>query len=460
MNQRRAMSLDWVKRLETSLQDLVNFEKSIEFLLSDLQRQDERLVGLVSGGHSSFTENIRRRVDRYTTNIGREPIDESAYWQHVHSGLQGLLEVLREHPVLDRAMHNSDGELVIGLDMSVHRKARHQVRFMMMSLVDYAVQYTPRAAADAFAKLINEGERQELNSYEMVLFRGLDVAGTERISRDLLVIPWEEVRQYIPDTAVQSLLGRDNKVNGLPIAAIASPAKWGPLFVPESLDFEGNWPGRSESIRDDALLFINLLSMTHGLGLQSTEYIYSGIEQAVESLVGTAPSFGMSQMLAHEHHSNLAVPKKPQMSIAKFAEAKSLFKKVQGAPARQRLALSRLASSLSRTGPFAELDGIVDVAIALEAMYEVNPPEQTYRLATRASYFLEGCPERRVSTYETVRDFYRARSTIVHGGKGNVGQALESGLDIAQRSLTKLLLEGGPSNYAEWDELVISGAAK
>ena len=95
--------------------------------------------------------------------------------------------------------------------------------------------------------------------------------------------------------------------------------------------------------------------------------------------------------------------------------------------------------------------------IALEAMYQVGPPEQTYRLATRASYFLEESAESRIATYKAVRDFYKARSTIVHGGTGDEGDVLNGSLDIAWRTLTKLVLEGGPSSFTDWDELVIAG---
>ncbi len=414
-------------------------------------------MGLSSRTYGDFTENIRGRVDRYHAVIGREPRDDSAYWQGVHSRVNGLVDVLREHPVLDRAIYTFDGELMIGLDMSVKRLPRQQVCFMVVDLVDYAVEHNPQVAANAFARLIDEGERQELISYEMVLFRGMHVESTHEISQDLSLIPWEEARQYIPDIAVQSLLGMDNRADGLPIGAVACPARWGPAIVPEDYDFEGAWPDRPRSFRDDALLFINLLSVTHGLGLQSTGYIYNGVGREIERLVGNAPSSWSSRMGTRGGNTKMVVPAAPELLMERFSEAKRLFPRMHEAPGRLRLALSRLASSLSRSGGHAVFDGIVDVAIALEAMYQVGPPEQTYRLATRASYFLEESAESRIATYKAVRDFYKARSTIVHGGTGGEGDVLNASLDIARRTLTKLVLEGGPSSFPDWDELVIAG---
>ena len=460
MNNENVSPADWCERLRARLEDIVNFEKSIELLLRDLQRQDERLLGLSNSTDSDFTENIRRRVKRYSTAVGREPRDDSAYWQNVHSNLNGLLDVLREHPVMERAIYTYEGELVIGIDMFVSRRPRQQVRFMVVGLVDFAVEHTPRCAVSAFDRLISEGERRELNSYEMVLFRGLNVERPQRISEDLCLIPWEEARQYIQDIAVRSLLGNDYRIDDLPIAAIASHANWGPLFVSEKFDFEGDWPDSPKSIRDDALLFINLLSVTHRLGLQGIGYTYNGVSRDIDRLIGSDPSFSPPSMFMHNLNFSLDNPKGPQMSMDKYAGAKKLFPKVREAPERLKLALSRLASSLSRAGPFSELDGIIDVAIALEAMYDVNPPELTYRLATRASHYLEDNAEGRISIYHSVRTFYRARSNIVHGGIRREVQIFDAGLETARRTLTKLLLEGGPSNSTEWDELVIFGEAK
>ena len=54
----------------------------------------------------------------------------------------------------------------------------------------------------------------------------------------------------------------------------------------------------------------------------------------------------------------------------------------------------------------------------------------------------------------------RPRSSIVHGGTGDEADVLDAGFDIARRTLSKLILEGGPSNFSDWDELVIAGGAE
>ena len=98
----------------------------------------------------------------------------------------------------------------------------------------------------------------------------------------------------------------------------------------------GAWPDRPRSLRDDALFFINLLSVTHGLGLQSTGYIYDGVEREIERLVGNAPSSWSSRMGTRGGHANMVVPAAPELSMARFSEAKRLFLRMHEAPGRLR----------------------------------------------------------------------------------------------------------------------------
>ena len=249
----------------------------------------------------------------------------------------------------------------------------------------------------------------------------------------------------------------DSRTDSRPIAAIASPSRCGPVFVPSNYDFDGAWPERPRSIRDDALIFIDLLSLTHGVGLQTTGYTYTDVERKIERLLGRDISHRPSTMSERGGRSSIRMPSKPGVSVDKLSEAVQVLSKMRKSTSGLRLALSRIASSLSRSGPLAELDSIVDIAISLEAMYRVGPPEQRYRLAMRASCFLEDRPENRKAIHQTVRNFYKARSAIVHGGTGDIKSVLVSGREIASRTLTKLALEGGPSKFEDWDDLVISG---
>ena len=77
-------------------------------------------------------------------------------------------------------------------------------------------------------------------------------------------------------------------------------------------------------------------------------------------------------------------------------------------------ALRRLASSVSRTGRFRLEDSILDLSIALEMMYSIDN-EMTYKLGTRAGYFLGDSAQERNRMFDIVKRLYDRRSDIVHG---------------------------------------------
>ena len=79
------------------------------------------------------------------------------------------------------------------------------------------------------------------------------------------------------------------------------------------------------------------------------------------------------------------------------------------------LAVSRLAGSIQRTGGrFAVQDRILDVAIALEMMYELRRGG-SFTLTTRAGHFLADSIDDRLAVAKRARALYRTRNAIVHG---------------------------------------------
>ena len=247
------------------------------------------------------------------------------------------------------------------------------------------------------------------------------------------------------DMTARSLLGMGIRIDSAPIGAVVSPAKWGPVIVPAKFDFASNWPDRPESFRDDALLLIDLIAVTHESAVQSAECSYDGVAEEIERLVGMKPFRMELPGGMPEHIYKIAAPTKPKTLAEQFLEAVTLFPKLRNGDDRLRLALSRLASSLYRPGPLAADDKVIDVVIALEMMCRAGS-EVSYRVATRASYFLEESVKGRLVIYESVKTLYKTRSSIVHGRAAHTQDAFEAGFSIARRILRKLALEGGPSN--------------
>ena len=104
-------------------------------------------------------------------------------------------------------------------------------------------------------------------------------------------------------------------------------------------------------------------------------------------------------------------------------------------------------------------DKVVDVAIALEGMYELPKQKKSRKLQERVSGFLGTDPDDRRRTREIVRNVYDARSGIVHSDSKRVSlfrydAAFVKGFDLARRTLLKLLHEGPPD---DWEKLGAAG---
>ena len=155
-----------------------------------------------------------------------------------------------------------------------------------------------------------------------------------------------------------------------------------------------------------------------------------------------------------------SVYRTPGPRIEALAEARTAYGE-RKCPRYGKLApvVARLAEALARDGRFAAEDRILDVAIALERMYELGGGEISYKMRTRASWFLGRDSENRVRVKKSIADFYGVRSEIVHNRKKQVSaeryrEAFETGFEIAARTLFKLLKDGPPG---DWEELVIAG---
>ena len=117
------------------------------------------------------------------------------------------------------------------------------------------------------------------------------------------------------------------------------------------------------------------------------------------------------------------------------------------------LAVRRVASSLSPPlGKFGMEDRLIDVSVAMEAMYgPLKTGKIGRKLKSRASCLLaQG--EDRADIEETVGHFYKTRSDIVHGDEPPPRDELESTLDktreLARRSLAALLPRDGPPDWS------------
>ena len=108
-----------------------------------------------------------------------------------------------------------------------------------------------------------------------------------------------------------------------------------------------------------------------------------------------------------------------QLDERELEELKTIYrlvaKETSHYPDSFALALSRFHDYFGRMN---ELDGLLDLVIALEALFAAGSQEIRHSLALRCSYFLEPDLQKRKSLFSRLSDIYDIRSFVVHGRAG------------------------------------------
>ena len=153
-----------------------------------------------------------------------------------------------------------------------------------------------------------------------------------------------------------------------------------------------------------------------------------------------------------------------------------------------------LGLSLGRFGNYfrrsSELDGLLDLVIALEALFGEGSQGITYKLALRCSYFLEPKFEERRQAFDKLKCIYNIRSSIAHGmpdlsrelrkevrklwGEDDVkafASAVDDAAEYVRRAIRNVIVEGHLDKFrvnksrdlTPWhkflDDLVLRGSA-
>lgn len=140
-----------------------------------------------------------------------------------------------------------------------------------------------------------------------------------------------------------------------------------------------------------------------------------------------------------------------------------------------KIALGRFTSSYDRPKylPFdlpdnspGTADSLIDLWVALEALFSPSDGELRYRIALRVAYYI-GSPEEREEIYLTLVDSYDLRSQVVHGRTLEVGttkklkldpsEALRRTEDYLRRALRNIILSRNPFKPDDLDKVIARG---
>ena len=336
-------------------------------------------------------------------------------------------------------------------------------------------------AAEVLHRFLALGEVCELKTYEITVFNGLKLDHPIDFSEGAFFAPYHEVVETCGEytsTALRHLRAEGRYYHpsaDVPegSATLVRELTWGPAIAP--VDSDALWSGDASTLRcqlitedgsggeldrdemnrrrfQDHDRFVDFLCIATGEP-QEYRFWYFKVDKWMEGLdldSGASVISGREWMRRTDSLS--------EADGDLLLEIIRRWKEYQGDRDRLDLATRRLATLPSRAGRFDTEDQILDAAIALETMYNLDAPEITYKLGTRAGYYLGTNGEERIEIFRKVRDFYSARSALVHGSRGrsrriDFEEVLSGGRQLARQTLLALLRDG---NAPEWDRLVMS----
>ena len=295
--------------------------------------------------------------------------------------------------------------------------------------------------------------------YDVSVLYGLHLVAEVEIADNLKAVPVEQTEGLVDQEMVRGVappwVGEHGREG---VSVILEAVPWKPVLLS---------PGdRTERLRKptgsfigEGCDFVELLSVLHGVPMVSLVSFPDCMHRTALLLLGIPREPGSMGVTPWERvYANLREPRALDRGALEQA------RRIMSEPARSRHraygpVISRLYEAVARTGQYAEDDRILDVAIALEQLYELDQGEISFKLRIRAACFLESETQARLCVFRKVGKLYDARSRIVHrrtkkSSLESKEEAFENGFEVARDSVVKLLLEGPPR---DWNELVMAG---
>ena len=376
---------------------------------------------------------------------------------------QHTAEVLAEHPALKDLLPTSDNwhlhTLTSGYPYNTERLLSHFVD----RLLDVATKSSIEQAVQNCDLLLTNATEYELPGYEFTFFEGLNISERWDITPGLFVIPYQALSQLLGRDAQRVFylisLNRDTQTRES-MMVLVSELRWGPVIVStKGRTLQSPWPTKSIlAYNHNPLLLVALLAVAlkHPLTLlantrQPAPWVWDFL-----GIIGNSSS----HFSFEPRPDNRIEPTEEMRKIATqmFEDWNALNDTDRSTLA---LATTRLSASLSRSGFLASQDEVLDISIALEILYGLDHHEITYKLSSRAGWYLGSCVKDRIRISKVIRDFYNNRSAIVHSGKlGKSDQNEEretrgEALNIARETLLKHLARGNIPGKSDWPKIVM-----
>ena len=458
---------DWIDRLTLALSKLAEAQESYLPEYYGRSRRLQIVFGEQDSNPPAFPLDDVRML--YAMACHSHVLGQEKYYAPLCAVLNPVRVILRSHPRLVRVASRIIGRdefwmeilksghatsptnLIAGVMARAAELSGHSFRTASRELNAFLTPATEKGSTSVLGGL-DVG-------YDAVLFYGLTVKERIDIVNGMAILPFEQVRAFVDQSFVEKLApSRAAFRDWRSVGAVVRPFRWRPLL--RRTGYLGELKLRNlEPFFRDAQAFLELLAVAHAAPVLSIAALGDCVDRSASRLLG------LEEYRGSEHGRRSAerfdgFEECPDLGPAALAQARAAFEDRKTQRYTQMAPIvSRLSEALARDGGFAHEVRIVDVAIALEQLYDLPEQKISRTLRDRVSGYLGTDAVSRERIKESVKDFYDARSDIVHSRSGNVSpqrnrESFGKGFDIARQTVFKLLHEGPPEN---WDELLIAG---
>ncbi len=252
--------------------------------------------------------------------------------------------------------------------------------------------------------------------YHVVLPYGFRVAGEYSILDDMALVQFEQTNSFVNKSVLNEVAPEVIRFNAWKsVAARVKPFRWKPRFRESGGDSRSDldWGG---TFFEDAEAFVEPLAMFHAAPAICLVAIPYCLHQTATSLLGR-PHYHGSYSWGLRVRSFDKRWRSSNLDMCALEEVRNAFGKRNSKRYRDCAPIiARLAEALARTGRFRNDDKILDVAIALEQMYQLDGGEVSFKLKTRAACLLESDTQDRLRVFRDLDDSTRNDRRSFTGG--------------------------------------------
>ena len=453
---------DWLDRLAGALHGLAEAQ---EPYLQEYRQQHPRVYGAGGGrGGNQPAFPLDDLRDLYAIARHSHVFGAQEHYAPLLAVLDPVRYILYWHPTLAPVVGRIVGKDAFWMQI-LNTGSSTSATDLIAGLMARASELSRdrfRAAATELNAFLSRGGQGESASvlgdldvgYDAVLFWGLTLKERVEVADGMVMLPFEQVQRFVDRSFVEELAPPGSGFHRWrSVGAVVRPFQWKPAFSRAGYEREPALTNTEPFFRE-AQTVLELLAVMHATPVLRLATLPYCIDRSASRLLGLERHNGGSHR-GHPAQGFNGFDKCPELASEALVEAQEAFENRQDERyGRVAPIVGRLAEALARDGRFQTDDKILDVAIALERLYENERDRGAIglKLGKRAARFLKTGTEDHERVLQDVQEFYHVRGAIVHKRKQPPSveekeKAFTQGFKVARRSVVKVLRDGPPPNW-------------